>query len=57
MCQAMSLVPSDHSLGGKDMYAYNGEQLIFIGKIALVMNIQLQVIAKSSFKLQTFNYL
>lgn len=29
MCQAMSLVPSDHSLGGKDMYAYNGEQLIF----------------------------
>lgn len=57
MCQAMSLVTSDHSLGGKDMYAYNGEQLIFIGKIALVTNIQLQVIAKSSFKLQTFNYL
>lgn len=40
MCQAMSQVPSDHSLGGKDVYAYNGEQLIFVGKIPLVTNIQ-----------------
>lgn len=36
MCQAMSLLPSEHSLVVKDISIHSRDQLIFFGKVALV---------------------